>query len=466
MDDDPVIQSTPAQSFPVDPSLREFYSSLGGQQILGPAISGIEVRADGTKCQYFERALMCFNPDVTGVNRHSLFPLGKDLKIHEDSHRALQPAPSGARVVDGFVIYEKFLPLYDRLYGAQYVGMPLTELRINYDLNRLEQFFTNVGFYQSIGDPNGPVFLIPYGAYLCGTCAYNSAEYFQTIKSNLVEQPFAESVARLGGSGVFGTPLLQPEVVNGVIRQVYTNVVFEAPQNNISQVSLFALPAALGIQPETFALKQSHDQLIFYTLEQQTGLGHNVPQPFEKFIAQHGSIILSGYPIQEIRQLPGENLYQQCFEKLCLIYDPVASESRKVRLAPLGNQYKQTVQYNPELEVQNIFSPERINLTIAVDRPNLSNTEEQFVRMSVEEEANGQWQGMERVEGSLLLTMGPNSQARYYFPPTDGNGMSVVVIPSQPKLGNGTRLQYQVCLNLPSETPICRQDSYLIWNTK
>lgn len=465
MDDQPVSAPSSVASFPVDPTFKEFDSLLGGQQVLGPAISRLELRADNLQCQYTERALLCFNPTVTGPRRFNLYPLGKDLNIREDSHKVVGNGPDGAYVVDGFVIYEKFLPLYDQLYGATYVGRPLTELRINYDLNRVEQFFANVGFYQSLGDPNGPVFLIAYGAYLCGgTCSYQSEEYWFTVKSNLVEQPFAESIARLGGSGVFGTPILQPEVINGVIRQVYGNVIFEAPQDNLSQVSLYSLPADLGYLPEPLVAKTSHDQLIFFTLDQQSGLGHNVPRPFEQFLAQHGSTVLSGNPIQEIKQVAGQNLYRQCFEKLCLIYDPVASDSLKVRLAPLGKEYIKNSQYNPDLEVKNIFTPDLINLTIAVDRPNLSNTEEQYVRMSVDEKETGL--GMARVEGTLVLNSDGRPPLRYNFPLTDAQGMSVVVIPAQPELENGTRLQYHVCLNLPSEQPICRQDNYLIWNTK
>lgn len=461
----PASQSSPVQSFPVDSLFKEFYTALGGQQILGQAISRLEQRTDGLQCQFVERAQLCFNPLETGMMRFFLAPLGSALDIHADTHNVAQAAPPGARVVNGFVIYEKFLPLYDRLYGAIYVGAPLTELRINYELNRVEQFFTNVGFYTSLNDPNGPVFLIPYGAYICGsTCSNLASEYWAMIKSNLAEQPFAESIARLGGVGVFGTPLLQPEQVDGVIRQVYSNVIFQAPVNNPSQVSLYPLPAALGIQPDTLAVKQSHDQLVFFTLDQQTGLGHNVPKPFEQFLAQHGSILLSGNPIQEVRAVAGQNLYQQCFENLCLLYDPSASDNYKVRLAPLGKLYVQNVAHDPALEVHNKFDPEHISLTVAVDRPNISNTEEQLVRMVVEEMTSGQ--GIPRVEGTLNLSYLDRTPVQHYFPPTDADGRSLVVIPPQPGLENGTRLQYQVCLNLPSDQPICRQDSYLIWNTR
>lgn len=458
-------QTQPVQSFPVDPLFKEFYSALGGQQILGQPISRVEQRDDGLQCQFVERAQMCFNPLETGLMRFHLAPLGGILDIHPDTHSVAHAAAPGARVVDGFVIYEKFLPLYDRLYGAIYVGAPLTELRINYELNRVEQFFTNVGFYKSLKDPNGPVFLIPYGAYICGsTCSNLANEYWAMIKSNLAEQPFAESIARLGGVEVFGTPLLQPELVDGYIRQVYTNVIFQAPINDLSQVSLYPLPAALGIQPDALAVKMTHDQLVFFTLDQQTGLGHNVPKPFEQFLAQHGSTIFSGNPIQEVKAVAGQNLYQQCFENLCLLYDPSASDPMKVRLAPLGTVYMQAVNHDPALEVQNKFDPANISLTVAVDRPNISSTDEQLVRMVVEEMVSGQ--GIPRVEGTLNLSYLDRTPVQHHFPPTDADGRSLVVIPPQFGLENGTRLQYQVCLNLPSDQPICRQDSYLIWNSR
>ena len=249
----------------------------------------------------------------------------------------------------------------------------------------------------------------------------------------------------------------QPEVINGVIRQVYGNVIFEAPQDNLSQVSLYSLPA--DPCPELVANLACLQDCIFEGKIFREDLAR-----LKQFLAQHGSTVLSGNPIQEIRQVAGQNLYRQCFEKLCLLYDPEASDSLKVRLAPLGKDYIQNRQYNPDLEVKNIFTPDLINLTVAVDRPNLSNTEEQYVRMSVDEKETGL--GMALVEGTLVLNFDGRPPLRYNFPPTDAQGMSVVVIPAQPGLENGTRLQYHVCLNLPSEQPICRQDSYLIWNTK
>ncbi len=462
------ILSTPipgrsSATYPVDPIFKEFDQALGGESVFGPAISALEIR-ENLQCQFMERALLCFNQTATNASRFSLYPLGRELGIQEESHIEGVVSAAGARMVDGFTIYEKFLPLYDRLYGARYVGAPLTEMRINPDLHRIEQFFENVGFYQNLGDPNGPVFLIPYGAYLCGgTCSSHLNEYWSIVKTNLAEQPFAPSVARLGGPAVFGSLLFKPQYTNdGYLQQVYANAIFYSDPDDLTQVHLRPLPILLGYQPQALVEPKSHEQLVFYEVE--GGLGHNVPRPFDNFVALHGGRDLSGNPISEVVLMPGKNLYEQCFENYCLIYDPAASESMKVQMAELGRDY--AIRFPPpeDIKIVDLFSPETITLLISSDRPNINDNEEQIIRMLVQQRETGQ--PLERVEATLILNLPDLPAIRYNMPPTDADGMSEIAIPPQPDLTNGSRISYQVCLNLPSEHPICALDSYLIWNVQ
>ncbi len=450
-----------AQAYAVDITFKEFYQALGGQQILGPVISATEIRRN-LQCQFTERALMCYNPSVVGTGRFSLYPLGRELGIQEDSVVSSVSSSSDARVVDGFTIYEKFLPSYDRLFGANYVGRPLTALRINQDLKRVEQFFENVGFYQDLSDPNGPVFLIPYGAYLCGAnCSYRLHEYWSIIQSSLVEQVFGPSVIRLGGPAVFGSLLLKPQLAaDGSMEQAYTNAVFYASPDDLTQVRLRPLPKILGYEFQPLTSKIDHDQLVFYEIE--NGLGHNVPKQFDSFITMHGGRDLSGNPISEVILIKNQNLFEQCFETYCLIFDPAASGALKVRMAPLGKEYIEKFPPPEKSKIQNLFSPDRISLVVSADKPNLNDNEEQYIRMLVQEKDNGQ--PIERVEATIVLKFQDGRSVRYFFPPSDDSGMSLVVVPPQPGVTNGSRLAYQVCLNLPSEKPICAQDSYMIWN--
>jgi hypothetical protein len=452
-----------AHSFPVDTTFKEFYQTLGGDELLGPAISPLEIR-EKLQCQYTERVLMCFNPAATDAGRFRLYPLGLELNIQEDTFLSGATASSKSRVVDGVVIYEKFLPLYDRLYGARYVGHPLTELRINQDLHRAEQFFENAGFYQDLSDPNGPAYLIPYGAYLCGGgCSYRLNEYWSIVKSTLTEQPFASSIARVGGPGVFGDLLLKPRLASdGFLEQVYANAAFYAPQDASNQVRLRPLPLMLGYEVQPMTEMKSHEQLVFYEIE--GGLGHNVPRPFDDFVATHGGRDVSGQPISEVILLKETNLYQQCFENYCLIFDPTAVDTMKVRMANLGQEYVRRFPPPDEYEIRNMLSPENISLIVTADKPTINNNEAQYIRIMIRQKATGQ--PLERVEATLVLNFQDGPSERFFMPPSDANGMSIVEIPAHPGLANGTRLSYQVCLNLPSEQPICALDSYLIWNVQ
>lgn len=463
------LTPTPAQSartYPVDIVFKEFYQTLGGQQILGPAISILENR-NNLKCQFTERVLMCFDSTATDVSRFGLYPLGNELKIKEEPRLSSETVSANARIVDGFTIYEKFLPLYDQLYGARYVGRPLTGLRINQDMRRAEQFFENVGFYQDLNDPNGPVYLIPYGAYLCGAdCSYRLNEYWSIVKSNLVDEPFAATVARLGGTVVFGSPLLKARTVeaDGTVEQVYANAIFYAPADDFSQVHLRPLPLMMGMTEEQPVEKKIHDQLVFY--EVRDGLGHNVPKQFDQFIAMHGGREVAGNPISEVTLISESNLYRQCFENYCLVYDPAASESMRTRMEALGKRYVDSVPQPDAIKISNPFSPEHVSLVSSASRPTLNDNEEQVIQINVFQiDTNTP---MDRVEATLSLSLPDRPAVRFFLPPTDENGMSSVTIPPQEGVANGTRIAYRVCLNLPTpeDQPICSQDSYLIWNVQ
>ncbi len=452
---------TVASGVPVETVFKEFYQALGGIEVLGPAISALEIR-ENQQCQFTERALMCFNPSVSDSSRFNLYPLGRELSVQEDMMPSGAAERPGVRVVDGYTIYDKFIPLYDRLFGARYVGRPLTEMRINQDLKRAEQFFENVGFYQNLDDPNGPVYLIPYGAYLCGRCSSRLDEYWSIVKSTMTDQPFAGQITRLGGPAVFGSLLLKPRITeDGYIEQVYDNAIFYAPVNDISQMRMRPLPLMLSQEVQPPAERISHEQLVYYEIN--GGPGHNVPLPFDHFIAQHGGRDLAGHPISEVIRY-SDGLFRQCFENYCLVYDPSAAEALQVRLAPLGKEFLERYPPAEELQIRNLFTQERIALVVSADLPTLNVNDEQYIRMLVQQKDNGQ--PLERVEATVVVYAPGQTVQRYAFPPTDGSGMSMAVIPPQLGLANGSRIVYEVCLNLPSEQPICARDSYLLWNVQ
>ncbi len=145
---------TPDSSFySVDPVFREFYNVLGGQPVLGNAISRVGEK-DGITYQYTMAGKMTFDPQRPAAQRFELAPLGIELGIGDP----------GATKVEVDI---SFQALYDQLKGNAFVGKPLTNLIFNEEKDRSEQYFENLGFYQG-PDTDGDVYLLPYGAWACG----------------------------------------------------------------------------------------------------------------------------------------------------------------------------------------------------------------------------------------------------------------------------------------------------------
>ncbi len=305
----PVAAPEPG-TYSVDAVFREFYASLGGRDLLGPPITAV-FNYRGKQCQYTQNALMCFDVMAQGFERFSLYPIGANLGVKEDPGLS----SGDGLVVDGYRIYEEFEDIYHRLYGSLYVGKPLTQPRYNASKNRIEQYFENVGFYKNLDEPAGEVYLLSYGVFACSSdCRYSPPASAQVVASlTSVEQPFLSRIVRLGGLSVFGVPLTDPyPAADGNIEQVYENVVLYAPPEDPGSVrlrnitELMGMPAVAPIAP----IYTEADGVVFYPV--QGDLGFHVPLIFDRFIAQHGGLEISGHPLADVIQVD-TNLYRQCY---------------------------------------------------------------------------------------------------------------------------------------------------------
>ncbi len=446
-------------TFSVDPLLREFYASLGGEDILGPAITALFSLND-LQCQYTQNALMCFDPLAQGIQRFSLYPLGRTFDLGLPASAGVSSSEEG-----NFAVYEEFTDLYQRLYGSQYAGKPLTPPRFNPNKNRIEQYFENVGFYRNLDDPQGEVHLLSYGVFACSADCRFSPPASAVVIRNVVEmeQPFLARLVRLGGVKVFGLPLTQPYLAaDGFREQVYENVVLYAPVENPNAVHL--RPAALlaGMpagQPQPRRYSQA-DGMVFYPVEGENGF--HVPLVFDEFIASHGGIEISGLPLSEPYQV-GEHLYRQCYQNYCLDYDNHPQAAERVRMVALGREYLKIT--NPQQAAETPFeiTPQSVRLLVNVAKPRLTADEPQQFEITLLRADNHQ--PVSSVETSLTLTLPDGREALYYLPPTDAQGQARLrIAPLQPALPNGSVLAYRVCLNIPAGQPVCAADSYLIWN--
>jgi len=448
-------------TFSIDPIFREFYASLGGREILGPAITAI-FNYHTRQCQYTVNVMLCFDPLQQGIDRFSLYPLGAAFGIKDEP----ATAASGALFVDGYQIYDEFIDLYHKLYGALYVGRPLTQPRYNMEKNRIEQYFENVGFYRDLGDVEGEPGLLAYGVYACDSeCRYSPPQSsLVTTSVDNIDQPFLTQIMRLGGLSVFGTALSDPYLAaDGRLEQVYENVVLSAPPDDPNSVSLRSLPVLLGIpaSPPGSMLYSEAQGVVFYAVEGE--LGYHVPLLFDHFIAQHGGREIAGNPLAEVEQV-GPHLFRQCFENYCLLYSNRADDDQKVRMAPLGVEYLNLLQGEPAEEAASFeITPDSVRLFVTTGSPRVASSDEQQFDLLLLRASDQQ--PIPNVEADLTLILPDGKQEKFQVPPSDSSGRaSLTVSPLKPPPDNGSVIAYRVCLNLPSSQSICASDSYLIWN--
>lgn len=455
-----VQQPTRASVIAVDPLLREAYQTLGGEKLFGPALTALfDYR--GLKCQYLETGLLCYDAGDS-ANRFKFMPLGVALKV-QDPPDAPQGGPG--LVVDGYTIYPAFVPLYQALQGGRYFGRPLTQVRFDYSNRRVEQYFENLGVYQSMEDPQGEVRLLAYGVFACDSyCRYKPRPESAVIASRSDEQEIFLLGMNAVGLNVLGLPLTRPVTgPDGQLQQVYEGAVVYSPSGDPYQVALRPIVRWLGIaaDPPQAADGTAPNGYVFYPV--QGDLGYYVLPAFDAFIAAHGGVFFSGMPISKVSVLDANTL-RQCFENYCLLYDRRGLPDLRVRLQSLGVSYLQQFPVPEQDVLRSLYSPETVLLTVSEAKPRISANEPQQVTVQVSQRSG--LQPIVGVSGTLQIAMPDGQTLSFPIPPTDALGFAQVTIQPLTSLPNSTIVHYQVCVNLPSPEPICAWEDYYIWNYK
>jgi hypothetical protein len=453
--------SSSGKTFEVAPGFREFYQTLGGSDVLGPAISE-SFAFESQQCQYTVNVLMCMDPAASDASRFSLYSLGIPMSIREDP--AANPAQGNGRIINGYEIYEEFLPAYDKLSGALYAGNPLTQVHLNYAQQRIEQYFEKVGFYRKFSDPPGEVHLLAYGSYSCESkCSYSPSVDALVINSNraVEDQPFLSGLGRISATTIFGKPLTQPYIAaDGNEEQVYENAVLYAPPGDLANIKLRSLPVILN-EPRTDPgpkVYGSQDGVVFYPTAGE--LGYHVPLPFDTFISAHGGLEFSGKPIDEVFEV-SSGVYRQCFENYCMDYSPNAAQDIAVTLAPLGKAYLDQLQSQSASTELFTFSPDTVSLQVGEQYKMLAPDAEQKLEILVLRKSDGQ--PLANLESDLDLTLPDGSHYTATLPATQSDGKAAITIPAGKDYLNGSILVYQVCLKAATTNPVCASGSYILW---
>lgn len=454
------VRSKPAKAgnlspgtYAVDPIFEDLYNALGGEEVLGSAISP-SIKLEGKSSQYTESSLMIFDPVEPAINRFKLAPLGISLGIAE-SESGDEYSGDG-RVINGYLVNAVFLEEYERLGGARFAGRPISAVIKNDKKARLEQYFENLGFYQLEGDND--VHLLPYGAYACDrNCRSYSPLAGIPARQPILPASFLQKTLELG-LPLVGKPLTGLHLApDGKQEVIFENLVLVADADSPQEISLRPITEQLSEIARGLSRPEQSDLSVFVEIEK--GLGYNVPLHFISYLEQFGGMAVAGRPISAVFS-PHAGVYWQCFENLCLQFDLNAEGDQRLRPVPLGVDYK--VQAHEQVDDfasnQNI---KRIDIRVWEKEPYVSAADYQQIHAVIYDEGKP----VKNFEPLLIATMPDGSQHKAYFPPSDQQGVSAIKLAPIPA-PNGTLIAYRVCLFGLDGEENCVGDNYLIWDTE
>ncbi len=168
--------------------------------------------------------------------------------------------------MNGHRIWEEVWPLYDR-YGSDLLGLPLTGVTANNEKQRYKKFFEGVGFYRNYSDPLGQIYLLSYGAWMCGaSCSF--PEPGKLPKYTPYARDFSETEQLLleestrHGYGFTGSPLADQEMASDSnFEMAFENVIMFIDASIGNRISLRPLPSWLGIQADSRTQETKADWL-------------------------------------------------------------------------------------------------------------------------------------------------------------------------------------------------------------
>lgn len=182
----------------------------------------------------------------------------------------------------------------------------------------------------------GLVLLILAGQLSIPMASVQAAEqqrYFPETH-HMVRGAFLEFFDQYGGLEIFGYPLTEPFVNNGIRVQVFQNARFEEhPDNPIPYRVQLGL---LGVELKYASPPVPSKSLATRTHHYFPETGHNVSHGFLQFFRDHGGIDVFGYPITEMVFEDGRIV--QYFQRMKMEWD-AENRASPVQLGKLGELY-------------------------------------------------------------------------------------------------------------------------------
>jgi hypothetical protein len=465
--DNSIYDDNPRYS--LDPIFHIFYRNLGGQNVMGQAISPLMENGE-QKVQFVEKGMFVFAPSASEIGMVRLWPVGRELQIEEPPIDVPLNMQDGALFLNGHYVPPDFAQFITKIGGLTVVGDPLTEVRFNPLYQRYEQFFENVGLYHLRNSDKNDIRLLSYGSWMCAeTCATGKDGAAILDIARPVSEPFFSQVNRLGRDFT-GYPLVyevgENETPSSEFR-VFKNLVMIQDSLDPTQVRLLPIPELIGIEKEQPVVEQSADRAVFIPTSQD-GRGYNVPDPLFEYINRHGGLSITGLPITHFQKY-GEG-FRQCFEYVCLIHQPQEVEWLQTQPEALGYFY---IRLHPESRNESLAESGDVNrgdsssnvtdfiLETWEEYPYLSPGFAQTIHIMVKDQLNNRITGF---NADLVVKVPENNRNIHLtFPPTDSTGQAQIEVPIL-VLPNGTLIPYEVCIE-DTEGKLCEEDEYVIWES-
>lgn len=457
-----VTSQTPPEGAVVIPIAPEFHNFLHqlGEDEFGVVISQ-QFQFGHYLAQFTEKALVVHTPDAGNGYSFRLWPLGNEMQVEEPAIERPAILEDGALYLHGHVIPAAFARLFEQIGGVQIVGRPLTECRWNAPYRRYEQFFENLGFYIKEGEPEDSVHLLAYGSWRCGsTCVKGMDDAAQLDLEAPIPVAFSSLLNRLGSenSGYLLVSMKMNVGGREKIQAVFKNVVAEVDPELPDQALFLDVPRMVGILEDQPTTSSGENGFTFITTKGD--LGFNVPNAFISFIEEHGGFETIGLPVTHYAAYG--DMFRQCFQKLCLLFDPEAYEWLQVQVEALGTTYKQVfqIQSTPTAVQEVLTTAETSGVDISTweTYQYLPPEQNQTIHALLRDQ---QHRPLMDVAGTLFVQIPGKGNTTIPLPPTGEDGLTMVDLPVI-SAEIGTVIPYSVCFDSREEQS-CVEGDYIIW---
>lgn len=449
----------------IAPILREMYDHLGGSAVLGPAIS-LPVEQDGKTVQFTRAAKLEFDDFGPASAKFRLVPIGVELGYFDSLPNP--SAPQNENLCELHQVAPMFLAMYEQL-GKEFIGCPISELRLNPNRDRYEQYFENLGLYRLVGTDS--VHTLDWGWIACGDpCLYSplvkGSTYSAADPGYMDVQyrlhPVFEEFVKTLGTNLTGFPLSEPHInKDGRFDQVLERVVLSAASpDSPESVTLRRLSTELHIPVEP--PRPSRQAPGFTLYKTQGELGYEIPEEMWDYIVEHGGFEIVGEPINHLRT-EEDQLYSQCFENLCLFYNQTEMGMPRVYPVSLGFIYKSF--YNPPEKpapgqlLETPETKERLTLNVWTSMPSIRTDQQQEI--GVIASRNGK--PVAGVSPILIIFLPDGSHFNISLSPSGEDGRTGVRLPALEAV-SGSIINYEVCVETESNKLYCNGDSFVIWD--